>query len=121
MLALNLRAGRCRGPPNDFDIGFRTGEECLNQGATVFLKTEYGANPGLDMPVKQGIGKVSSGVNNDVAGLENLQMPHRAKPFIGMLGEVEIKRQARFQLIEATDQPLRIDGRFGRKRVAPGE
>ncbi len=48
-------------------------------------------NTGLDVPMEQEIGKVSSVVNDDVPGLENFEVAGSAEPFVGMRGEVEIE------------------------------
>ena len=78
-------------------------------------------NAGLDVPMEQDIGEVSSVVNDDVTGLENLQMADGAEPFVGMRGEVEIEGQLGFQLVEATEQALRIVGGLGGSGVAASE
>src|SRR5207253_9720481 len=71
--------------------------------------------------MKQDIREVPSVVDDDVIGLQNLQVAHGAVPFVGMGGDVEIKGQLGLQLIEATEQALRIVGGSGGSRVVASE
>ena len=76
---------------------------------------------GFGMPMEQQIGEVSTVVDDDVIVLENLQMADGAEPFVGMRGEVEIEGQLGFQLVEATEQALRIVGGGGGSGVSVSE
>ena len=76
---------------------------------------------GLGVPMKQQIREVSSVVNDDVIGLENLQVTNGAEPFVGVRDEVEIEGQPGLELIEATEQALRIMSGFAGSGVAASE
>jgi len=80
------------------------GEECFNRAEAIFLEAEDGVNAGFGMPMEQGVRKVSSVVDDNIIGLENLQVAHGAEPFIGMGDEVEIEGHLGSELIEATEQ-----------------
>ena len=71
--------------------------------------------------MKQDIGEISPVVNDDVVGLENLQVPQSTEPLIGMRGKVEIERQFGFQLVEAAEQALRIMSVLGGSGIAASQ
>src|SRR5437867_12565288 len=48
-------------------------------------------------------------------------MPQSAEPLSGMRDEIEIEGQLGLQLVEATEQALRITGRWGGSGIAAGE
>src|SRR5438132_8961395 len=105
----------------DLRVGFCAGKERFDLIVAIFLEPEDGVDAGLGVPMKQDIREVPSVVDDDVIGLQNLQVAHGAEPFVGMGGEVEIKGQLGLQLIEATEQALRIVGVGGGSGVAASE
>jgi hypothetical protein len=54
---------------------------------------------GLGVPMEQNIRKVSSIVDDDVLGLENVQVTNGAEPFVGMRDDVEIEGHPGLQLV----------------------
>jgi hypothetical protein len=65
---------------------------------------------GLGVPMQQNIREISSIVDDDVIGLENVEVTNGAEPFVGVRGQVEIEGHSGMELIEATEQALWIMG-----------
>ena len=73
------------------------------------------------MAMEQEVRKVSSVVDDHVLALEKLQVADGAEPFAGVRGQIEIDGQPGMELVEATQQALRIVGGLAGSAVAASE
>ncbi len=103
---VSLRA--CGGEEGDRGVGVRAGKKLLNLLEPAVLETKHGVDPGGPVLMQQDVGEIASIVHHDIVGLQHSQVPQGAPSLVAMRDEVEIPGHLRREVVEATQQPLRI-------------